>query len=140
VDNAAGHNGKGLTEAYNDIKEDLKDFASTRLQMLRVEMKEKFDSLKISVPALLAGALLLLTAFFLFTGGLVALIAMAMAGAPYAYTLAFFIVCVLYGLGGGAVTFYGARTLREARLKPERTMRVLKQDQVWLQTEARTRI
>lgn len=134
------NNGKSLTAALNDIKDDLKDFAFTRLQMLRGEMKEKIDVIKVSVPALLIGALFLLAAFFLFTGGLVALIALAMPGSPYAYTVAFFVVCVLYGLGGGAITAYGAKSLREARLKPERTLRVLKEDQVWLQTEARTHV
>jgi uncharacterized membrane protein YqjE len=140
VANAAGNNGKSLAEALNDIKVDLKEFLSTRLQMLQVEMKEKIDAAKISVPALLIGAMVLLIAFFLFTGGLVALIALAMVPAPYAYVVAFFAVGVLYGLGGGAVTAYGIKTLRTARLKPERTLRVLKQDQAWLQTEARTQI
>ena len=69
--NATENNAKGLAEAISDIKEDLKEFASTRLQMLQVEMKEKLGSIKVSVPALLIGGLLLLAAFFLFTGGLV---------------------------------------------------------------------
>jgi len=136
VNNAAGHNGKNLVEALHDLRDDLKDFISTRLQMLQVEMKEKMSALKISVPALLSGALLLMTAFLLFTGGLVALIALAFNGAPFAYVAAFFIVCALYALAGGATAAYGVKTLRAARLKPERTLRVLKQDQAWLQSEA----
>jgi hypothetical protein len=108
--------------------------------MLRAEMKEKIDVMKVSVPALITGALLLLAAFLLFTGGLVALIALTMLGSPYAYAVAFFVVCVLYALGGGAITAYGVKSLRAARLKPERTLRVLKEDQAWLQTEARTQV
>ncbi len=98
-------------EVLNDCKEDLKDFVSTRLQMLRGEMKDKLASLKLALPALLIGAILLLAAFFLFTWGLVSLIAMAMIGQPYAYTVAFFVVFALYALAGGATVAYGVRTL-----------------------------
>ncbi len=91
------------------------------------------------LPALVVGAVLLLAAFFLFTWGLVSLIAMAMLGQPYAYTVAFFAVFVLYALSGGATAAYGVRTLTSQGMKPERTLRVLKQDQIWLQSEARTR-
>ena len=136
MNNAAGHYEKNLVEALQDLRDDFKAFVSTRLQMLQVEMKEKMSAIKISMPALLSGALLLATAFLLFTGGLVALIALAFNGAIFAYVAAFFIVCALYALAGGAAAVYGVKTLRAARLKPERTLRVLKQDQIWLQSEA----
>jgi hypothetical protein len=35
---------------------------------------------------------------------------------------------------------YGVRTIKKGGMAPERTLRVLKQDQVWLQTEARTQL
>ena len=136
---ANGQNGRSFAEVLNECKEELKEFASTRLEMLRGEMNEKLAKVKVALPALAVGAVLLLTAFFLFTWGLVSLIAMAMIGQPYAYTVAFFIVFVLYALSGGAAAAYGVRTLTSQGMKPERTLRVLKQDQIWLQTEARTR-
>ena len=138
--NGVGHNGRTVAEVLNDCKEDLKDFASTRLQMLRGEMKDKLASLKVALPALLIGAILLIAAFFLFTWGLVSLIAMAMIGQPYAYTVAFFVVFALYALSGGAALAYGVRTLTAKGLTPERTLRVLKEDQIWLQSEARTQL
>jgi len=104
-----------------------------------VARRERWQTAWVALPALAVGAVLLLTAFFLFTWGLVSLIAMAMIGQPYAYTVAFFIVFVLYALSGGAAAAYGVRTLTSQGMKPERTLRVLKQDQIWLQTEARTR-
>ena len=133
-------NGRTVAEALNDCKEDLKDFVSTRVQMLRSEMQDKVSGVKVALPALAVGAVLLLTAFFLFTWGLVCLIAMAMNGAPYNYTVAFFAVFVLYAAVGGATVAYGWKTLRSRGLAPERTMRVLKQDQIWLQSEARTQL
>ena len=135
-----GQNGRTVAEVLNDCKEDLKDFVSTRLQMLRGEMRDKLSTLKLALPALLVGAILLLAAFFLFTWGLVSLIAMAMIGEPYAYTVAFFVVFALYALVGGATAVYGLRTLTAHGLTPERTLRVLKEDQIWLQTEARTQL
>jgi uncharacterized membrane protein YqjE len=138
--NAVENNGKNFAEALHELREDFKDFVSTRLQMLQVEIKEKIAALKVSLPALLIGCLALLTAFFLFTAGLVSVIAVAFAGSPYAYPLAFFIVCALYALGGGAITAFGIKSLLSARLKPERTLRVLKQDQIWLQSEVRTQV
>jgi len=47
---------------------------------------------------------------------------------------------VLYGLAGGFMLLYGWRTAKEPGLAPERTLKVLKQDQIWLQTEARTEL
>ena len=133
-------NGRTVAEVLNECKEDLKDFAATRLAMLRGEMRDKLTTLKLALPALLIGALMLLAAFFLFTWGLVSLIAMAMIGKPYAYTVAFFVVFALYALAGGATAAYGIRTLTSQGLTPERTLRVLRDDQIWLQSEARTQL
>jgi uncharacterized membrane protein YqjE len=140
VANPIGQNGRTVAEVLNDCKVELKDFVSTRLEMLRGEMKDKLSNLRIALPVLLIGAILLLGAFFLFTLGLVALIAMAMLGQPYAYVVAFFAVFALYALIGGATVAYGVKTLTSQGLAPERTLRVLKEDQIWLQTEARTQL
>ena len=137
---ADGQNVRTVAEVLNHCKEDLKDFVSTRVQMLRGEMRDKLTALKLALPALLVGAILLLGAFFLFTWGLVSLIAMAMTGEPYAYAVAFFVVFALYALVGGATAAYGLRTLTTRGLTPERTLRVLKEDQIWLQSEARTQL
>lgn len=133
-------NGKGLAEALNDCKQELKGFASTRFEMLRAEMKEKVAGLKTALPALAIGGVLLLTSFFLFTGGLVYLVALIFAPAPYAYAAAFFCVFALYALIGGACLAYGMRSLKARGLVPQRTLKILKDDQVWLQTEARSQL
>lgn len=136
---AIGQNGRNLAEVLNEFKEELKDFASTRLLMLRTEMKEKLAGLKLALPALLIAALVLFAAFLLFTWGLVSLIALTMIGKPYATTVAFFVVFLLYSAAGGTAAAYGMSQLNAGGLAPERTMRVLKEDQIWLQSEARTR-
>ncbi len=133
-------NQKSIAEVLNGFKEELKEFAATRLQMLRNEFSEKAGAWKAGIPSLVIGVLLLLVSFFLFTGGLVAVIALAFEGNSWAFAAAFFIVFALYAVGGGAIAAYGYRKIKSVGVAPERTMRVLKQDGVWLQTEARTRV
>lgn len=134
-----GH-AKTVPEAIAELKDELKEFISTRVQMLHSEMSEKLRALKLAAPTLLVGVLLLLTAWLVFTGFLVAIIAQAFAPSPWAYTLSFVLVAVLYVIVGGATAYIGWRGLRETGIKPERTIRVLKQDRVWLQTEAKTQL
>jgi VIT1/CCC1 family predicted Fe2+/Mn2+ transporter len=134
-----GH-AKTVPEAIAELKDELKDFISTRVEMLRSEMSEKLRVVKMAAPALLVGVLLLLTAWLVFTGFLVAIIAQAFAPSPWAYTLSFVLVAVLYAIVGGAAAYTGWRGLRETSVKPERTIRVLEQDRIWLQTEAKTQL
>jgi hypothetical protein len=108
--------------------------------MLRVEMKDKATGLKTALPALLLGAVLMIAAFFLFTWGLVYLVALIFLPAPYAYALAFFCIFVLYALMGGVMLAYGIRSLSARGLVPQRTLKVLKEDQIWLRSEARSQV
>lgn len=125
-------------ELLLDLKTELQDFISVRVQMFRSEMNDKLGALKASLPMLLIGLAAAVGAFFLFTLAIVFLIAMAFAGQPYQYALAFGIVFVVYGLVGAVCLSFGYNTLRSRGISPERTLRVLKQDQVWMQSEARS--
>lgn len=134
-------NNRSVAELLAGFRDELKDFFSTRIQMLRTEMSEKVSTWKVATPSLVIGAVFLAVSFLVFTGFLIAIIGMAFADRSYAYPVAFAIVFVLYALVGGVALMYGIRTLREAGgVTPERTMRMLKEDQVWLQTEARTQL
>jgi uncharacterized membrane protein YqjE len=130
---------KSLPEIINDLKAELKDFVATRLAMLRSEMSEKLSAFKAAVPSLLLGLTLLLTAWLLFTGLLVTAIAFAFATA-WGWVWAFLIVAGAYALLGGMLAVGGVSKLKRTKLMPERTLRVLKQDEVWLRTEANTQI
>lgn len=138
--NTYPHSQRSVAEVLNDFKEELKDFATTRIQMFRSELNDKVGAWKMALPSIAIGAVLLFGAFLLFTGLLVAVIALAFGGHMWAYAASFAIVMVLYGAAGGAALAYGVRTVKARGLAPERTLRVLKQDQVWLQTEARTQV
>ena len=56
-----------IGEVLNDLKTELKDFISTRIQMLKSEMNEKVGVLKASAPAIAVGAVLAITAWILFS-------------------------------------------------------------------------
>ncbi len=130
---------KSLPEVVNDLKVEVKDFVATRVAMLRSEMSGKLSSLKEAVPALIAGLVLLGMGGLLFTGFVVTAIALAF-GTAWGWAWAFLIVAAAYLLIGGMLAVGGLAKLKSTKLIPERTIRVLKQDEVWLQTEAKTQI
>lgn len=140
MSNGTLHNGRTVAEVLSEFKEELKDFVGTRGQMLRSEMREKVGAWKTALPSIAIGAVLMLFALLVFTAGLVAIIALAFTGQPWGIAAACFIVFALYGLAGCSLLLYGWRMAKEPGLTPERTLRILKQDQIWLQTEARTEL
>jgi hypothetical protein len=123
-----------------EFRDDLKDFVTTRIQMLRSEIAEKVGAWKLGLPSMLIGLVLLATSFLLFTAGVVNAIALAFGGQPWGFAVSLFIVFAVYGLAGGLLLLYGWRTVKAGGIAPEKTIRVLKQDQVWLKTEARTQL
>jgi hypothetical protein len=129
-----------LGEVLNDLKNELKEFISTRIQMLQSEMNEKVGTLKASAPAIVIGALFAVTAWILFSLALVFLLSMAFEGKPYQYAAAFGIVFVIYAIIGAVTLSFGISSIRSRGLAPERTLRVLKQDQMWMKSEAKSQL
>jgi Na+/melibiose symporter-like transporter len=140
VTNGPNQNTRSVAEIINGFREELKDFAITRVQMLRSEMKDKIGAWKMGLTTIAIGLVFMLVSFLLLTCGFVSLVALAFQGQPWAYAVAFFIVTVVYALIGALFFVYGFRTIREGGLAPQRTLKVLKEDQVWLKTEARSQV
>ncbi len=128
---------KPLAQVLSEFKNELKEFAATRIAILRVEMQEKFAAASAALPAIAVGAVLSLFAAVFLSVALVAVIAMALGGGAGAWAGAFAIIGAVYLLFGGLAIGYGVNALKTRGLKPERTLRVLKQDQIWLQNETR---
>ncbi|HTV66580.1 MAG TPA: phage holin family protein [Bryocella sp.] len=131
---------KTVPEALADLREDLKEFVTTRAMMLRSELREKLRMIRMAAPAMLIGILILAMAGLLFTGFLVCIIAQVFMPSPWAYSLSFILVAVLYAIVGGAASYLGWQQLRATGIRPERTIHVLEQDRVWLQTEAKSQL
>jgi hypothetical protein len=130
------NNGKSITAVLQDFKAEFSTFIATRIQMLQEEMKQKSTAFKAAIPSIVIGVVFLLTAWFALTGGIIAVVAIALAGNPWAVPIAFGAVTVLYGLIGLILALMGKKALSKASLKPEKTIRVLQDDKAWLQTEA----
>lgn len=133
-------NGRTLAGVVAEIKDELKEFISTRIQMLKSEMQDKISSLKVAAPLGIVALVLLGTAYLLLTLMIVALVAVAFEGSPYQWFFAFLIVGVLWSIAGGTCAIFAWREFKEQGLAPKKTINVLKQDQVWLQSEARTQL
>jgi hypothetical protein len=133
-------NGRSLGATVNEVKEEFKQFAETRIAMLQAEMKEKIGLIKASAPMLAIGAVLGGVAFLVLTGALISLISMAFPQSPWAWFYSFLIVGVVYAVFGGLAGFMGYQNLTKNGLTPERTIQVLKDDKTWLQNEARTKL
>ena len=132
------HTEKSIGIILAETKAEFKEFVDTRLQILRSELKQKADSLKQSVPLLLVAAALLLAGWIVLTFALVALIQAWFLPSPYSWMWAALIVGCLYSVGGIAVGWFGYSEIKNVGVAPKRTLEILKQDQVWIQNEART--
>ncbi len=76
-------------------------------------------------------------ALIFFSVALVAVLAMPLGGGAGAWAVAFAIVGALFLMAGALALAFGVSKLKARSLKPERTLRILKQDKIWLQNEAR---
>lgn len=133
-------NGRSFAAVVNDLKVEMKEFVSTRLAMLRSEMREKTDDWKRAAPMLIAGLVLLGTAWLLLTAAIVAAIDIAFHGNPWAAFLALIITCVGYAIFGGLCAMAAINIIQNTGVAPKRTMRVLKDDQIWISNEARAQL
>jgi hypothetical protein len=129
-----------LGSVVNEAKDELKVFAQTRLAMLISEMRENLRTIKNAAPMMAVGIFLALTAWFVLTGALVALVWVAFAPSVYAPFFAFLIVGGAYLIIGGILALLGYSSLQDKSLVPKRTIQVLKEDRVWFQNEARTKL
>lgn len=128
-----------MREVLDDIKIEVKEFVATRIEMLKTELNEKLARIKASIPMMVSAAIFGLGAFFAFTLGLIAVIAALLPFEPaWNWAIGAGGVFVLYALIGSIAGWMGYKEISTEGLAPERTLRVLKQDQVWIQNEARS--
>lgn len=126
-------NGKSLAAVVAELKNDVAQFIQTRYQMLIAEMKEKAKNLKFALLWILVTVLLAGVAFLLLTGAAVVLIAVAVG---VGWSLLIMGVAYLILAGISAWVVYGG--LKSQGIAPARTLRVLQEDKVWLQNEAKS--
>ena len=133
-------NGRSLAAIITEMKEELKDLVKTRIEMFRAELQEKLKTLKIAAPLAGLGALLLGTAYLLFTMALVGLVVAFFRDNPYRWFFAFAAVAVLWTLLGGIAAYFAKREFELKGLMPRKTIEVLKEDKLWIQAEAKNQL
>ncbi len=133
-------NGKTLAGLVAETKDEVKEFVQTRLEMLRAEMKDKIAAWKLALPAIVAALVLGTTGWLVLTACLISAIAVAFEGSPWAYTWALLIVGGAYVFLAAIMATFAVRGLRQTGVAPKRTLRILKEDRVWLSSEARYQV
>ena len=129
-----------LSAVIAEMKDEAKTFVETRINMLKSELRTKVNTWKMALPMIAVGAVLLVTAWLLLTGAIVAAIYVAFVGNDFAAAIALAILGVAYLVGGAISIIFAYRGLRETGIMPRRTIRVLKADQVWLKNQARNQL
>ena len=131
------HSQRPLAQVASDATEEIKESAQTRFALLKAELKQKFQLLKVGVLLAAVAGTLLATAYILLTLALVAVIASALPGSAFRWVFGFLFVGVSWAIVGGIVGYFAKREFVRNRLTPERTIQVLRGDKLWIQSEAK---
>ncbi len=132
------HTEKSIATILSETKDELKQFVTTRVDILKAEMNEKIARMKAVIPLAVVAALFLVTAWMVFTFALIAWVHGLFGAGLYAWLWASLIVGAVYLLIGGIAGWLAYSEIIATKLTPTRTLKVLQQDQVWIQNEART--
>lgn len=132
------HTEKSIATILAETKDELKQFVTTRVTILKSEIDEKISRLKAVIPLALVAALFLVSGWMVLTFALIALLHAFFAPSVYAWLWASLIVTAVYLMVGAIAGWYAYSEIKATQFAPTRTMKVLQQDQVWIQNEART--
>jgi uncharacterized membrane protein YqjE len=132
------HTDKSIATILAETKQEIVQFVTTRVSILKAEMDEKIRRLKSVVPLLVVALTLLLSGWMAFTFALIALLHALFMPSAYAWLWASLIVTVVYLAMGAVAGWFAYAEIKSTNLTPSRTLKVLQQDQVWIQNEART--
>jgi uncharacterized membrane protein YqjE len=128
---------KPLAEILLEIKNELISFVETRIRMFNAEFKETCGSLKNWMPLMATAALLLGTAYLLFTAALVALVEQIFLGHQFRWAIAFGIVGALWTIAGFIAVASARSAFRKRGSFPNKTLEILKADALWLHDEVK---
>lgn len=132
------HTEKSLATLLAETRDELKEFVVTRVGILKAEIEEKIRTWKYVIPIMLIAAALLWAGFMTLTFALVALLHGMFMPSPFAWLWGALIVGGAYLVLAIGIGWFAYSELSAQGIAPTRTLKVLKQDQVWLQNEART--
>ena len=129
---------RSFAASVAEIKEDLRTFFQTRAQLLRAETSEKLRAWKRYLVLLALAAVFLLTCWITFVFSLVALLHTWIVSGSYAWFWGGLIVSVILLVSGAVCAKTGYEGIKASSMKPTRTLKVLRQDQQWIQKQTRS--
>jgi Putative Actinobacterial Holin-X, holin superfamily III len=129
---------KPLSTILSETKQEIGQFVTTRVGMLKAEIEEKIARGKKAGPAIGVAVAFLLAGWLVLNFALVGLLHVLFLPRDYAWGLAGLIVAIVDLVIGAVALRSAMRAINAINLTPNRTLTVLKQDQAWLQNEART--
>lgn len=132
------HTEKSIATILAETKDELKQFVTTRVNILKAEMDEKISRIKSVIPLAIVAVLFLLSGWMVLTFALIALLHALFVPSVYAWLWASLIVTAVYMAVGVIAGWLAYSEIKATNLTPTRTLKVLQQDQVWIQNEART--
>ena len=132
------HTDKSLATILSETKEEILQFVTTRVNILKAEIDEKARRWKSAIPVFVIALALLLAGWMSLTFALIALLHAMLLPSVYAWLWAGLIVAGVYLALGTVAGRFAYKEIKATGLTPSRTLTVLKQDQVWIQNEART--
>jgi len=132
------HTEKSLPTLLAETKEELKEFVVTRVGILKAELEDKISTWKAVIPVLLGALALLWTGWMALTFAFAAWLHALFLPSQFAWLWSALIVAGVYLVMGVVLGWFAYSELTTTGIAPTRTLKVLKQDQVWLQNEART--
>lgn len=135
-----GNHERSLRAILAEIADEFREFVETRLRMFKEEARETLGAAKVAVPLGVLAAGLFAIGLLMLTLAVVAVIAAAFAGNPYAWFYGFIIVGVCWLAFGVVAALFALNEFRGRGHFPRRTIAVLKADKDWLRTEARARL
>ena len=128
---------KSIASVLAETKEELKTFVQTRAQLLQAEAREKLHAWKRSAILLALALVFLATCWFTLVFAVVALVHSWIVSGSYAWFWGGLIVGGVFLVAGLAAGKAGYSGLKAAGMSPTRTLKILKQDQEWIQKQAR---
>lgn len=129
---------RGVAAVLREMKDEARQFAQTRVNLLKTELQQKIPNLKIAAMLALVGIMLITTAYLLFTFALVALLAVFFRNSDYRWVFSFLSVGLLWSMLAAVALYFAKHEFAIKGLMPKRTFEVLKGDKIWLEKEARS--
>ena len=131
------HEDRSLASIVAEIRDEVREFVQTRIEMFRSELREAKSTLKVAIPLGALALVLLGTAYLLLTLAVVALVAVTFQGSPYQWFLSFLIVGDGWCIFGGICAALALNELHRKGVFPKRTVGTLRADKVWFENEVR---